>query len=164
MGQKYIIDSDTLTNIADAIRIKKGTTAKIKVSELDSEIIWLSCIEYFSSYTPGKEETNIDLTESLLIYADIYIEFSEDYPATNERVWIGFQGRDGSYQMEPSIQALEEYGIQIMYSRGPGTLYVSYGPYGVKSYHIGDIDCIDITFEDASSDNSIVCDFSLVRR
>ena len=39
---KYVIDSSTLTSIADAVRAKTGSTATIKVSDIPTEISKIS--------------------------------------------------------------------------------------------------------------------------
>ena len=39
---KYVIDSSTLTSIADAVRAKTGSTASIKVSDIPTEISKIS--------------------------------------------------------------------------------------------------------------------------
>ena len=39
---KYVIDSSTLTSIADAVRAKTGKTATIKVSDIPTEISKIS--------------------------------------------------------------------------------------------------------------------------
>lgn len=39
---KYVIDSSTLTSIADAVRAKTGTTDPIKVSDIPTEISKIS--------------------------------------------------------------------------------------------------------------------------
>lgn len=63
MGNKYVIDESTLTDIADAIRTKTGKSDQLKPNEMPSEI---------QGITAGTEDLNAVLTEQESLIATLH--------------------------------------------------------------------------------------------
>ena len=83
MGKKYIIDADTLTGIANAVRTKTGGSGMIRTTELASTISNLSTGKYGNLTVPGHESEVLDCSKFRTIILTI------NPVITNESTFLG---------------------------------------------------------------------------
>lgn len=106
MSEQYLINGQTLTNIADAIREKSGQTGDIKAGEFAGKILELEITASGSNYVEGTYKGNIGSNDyiripkpsfepkTIVASSVVPLDYGEDFQAYGGFMYTAFYDED----------------------------------------------------------------------